>query len=115
MYTDIPVAPIVTNTINYYNWNISDVVNSSTALLIPSIEFQPVIVTDNPNPLNQTGTKHPEVTRTISIPPWPWTTDGTEYPTVTFSEGELGTILISYLAVIHRLTLDRHPSWPQLH
>ncbi|THC87912.1 hypothetical protein EYZ11_012641 [Aspergillus tanneri] len=88
MPTTIPLPPITTNTINYYNWNISDIVTSSMGTLIPSIEIPPVVVTDNPNPLNKTGVTHlPYVTRTISIPPWPWTTDDTsKYPTVTFTE-----------------------------
>ncbi|PLB44327.1 bacteriodes thetaiotaomicron symbiotic chitinase [Aspergillus steynii IBT 23096] len=88
MSTTIPLKPITTNTINYYNWNISDVVTSSVGTLIPSIEIAPVVVTDDPNPLKESGVTHlPLVTRTVSIPPWPWTTDGTKFPTVTFKEG----------------------------
>ncbi|KAH2126370.1 hypothetical protein KXV68_002718, partial [Aspergillus fumigatus] len=87
MPTTIPLTPITTDTINYYNWNISDIVTSSIGTLIPSIEIPPVVVTDDPNPLNETGITHlPLVTRTVSIPPWPWNTDGTKYPSVTFTE-----------------------------
>lgn len=89
MPTTIPLTPITTDTINYYNWNISDIVTSSIGTLIPSIEIPPVVVTDDPNPLNETGITHlPLVTRTVSIPPWPWNTDGTKYPSVTFTEGD---------------------------
>ncbi|KAL5365893.1 bacteriodes thetaiotaomicron symbiotic chitinase [Aspergillus floccosus] len=89
METTIPLAPLTTGTINYYNWNISDIVTGSIGTLIPSIEISPVVITDHPNPLNQTGVTHsPLVTRTVSIPPWPWTTDGTTYPTVTFTQGD---------------------------
>ncbi|KAH8427245.1 uncharacterized protein LDX57_004958 [Aspergillus melleus] len=88
MSTTIPLKDITTATINYYNWNISDIVTSSIGTLIPSIEIAPVVVTDDPNPLKETGVTHlPLVTRTVSIPPWPWTTDGTKFPTVTFKEG----------------------------
>ncbi|KAL4877577.1 hypothetical protein BJY04DRAFT_230539 [Aspergillus karnatakaensis] len=87
MSTTIPLDPITTTVINYYNWNISDVVTSSAIPLIPSIEIQPVVLTNDPNPLNETGVTHPPVTRTVSIPPWPWTTDGTKYPSITFTQG----------------------------
>ncbi|KAF7176125.1 hypothetical protein CNMCM7691_001601 [Aspergillus felis] len=88
MSTTIPLTPITTNRINYYNWNISDLVTGTIGTLIPSIEIPPVVITDHPNPLNETGVTHlPLVTRTVSIPPWPWNTDGTKYPSVTFTQG----------------------------
>ncbi|KAF7159650.1 hypothetical protein CNMCM5623_005030 [Aspergillus felis] len=88
MSTTIPLTPITTNRINYYNWNISDLVTGTIGTLIPSIEIPPVVITDHPNPLNETGVTHlPLVTRTVSIPQWPWNTDGTKYPSVTFTQG----------------------------
>ncbi|KAK9608569.1 hypothetical protein V6Z94_009525 [Aspergillus fumigatus] len=86
--TTIPLKQLVTGTINYYNWNITGGIKSTKTPLVPSIEIPPAIVTDNPNPMNETGVYHtPLVTRTVSIPPWPWTTDDMKFPTVTFLEG----------------------------
>ncbi|OGM41754.1 bacteriodes thetaiotaomicron symbiotic chitinase [Aspergillus bombycis] len=88
MPTTISLPPITTDTVYYYNWNISDIVTTSRGLLIPSFEIPPVIVTNHPNPLNETSVTHsPLATRTVSIPPWPWTTDGTQYPAITFTQG----------------------------
>ncbi|KAH3548165.1 hypothetical protein KXW20_005360 [Aspergillus fumigatus] len=87
--TTIPLKQLVTGTINYYNWNITGGIKSTKTPLVPSIEIPPAIVTDNPNPMNETGVYHtPLVTRTVSIPPWPWTTDDMKFPTVTFLEGD---------------------------
>ncbi|KAK9559948.1 hypothetical protein V6Z77_005582 [Aspergillus fumigatus] len=87
--TTIPLKQLVTGTINYYNWNITGGIKSTKMPLVPSIEIPPAIVTDNPNPMKETGVYHtPLVTRTVSIPPWPWTTDDMKFPTVTFLEGD---------------------------
>ncbi|KAK9562394.1 hypothetical protein V6Z88_003920 [Aspergillus fumigatus] len=87
--TTIPLKQLVTGTINYYNWNITGGIKSTKTPLVPSIEIPPAIVTDNPNPMNETGVYHtPLVTPTVSIPPWPWTTDDMKFPTVTFLEGD---------------------------
>ncbi|KAL5337119.1 hypothetical protein BJX70DRAFT_399926 [Aspergillus crustosus] len=87
--TTIPLLPITTQTLNYYNWNISKVTTASIGTLIPSIEIPPAVVTNDPNPLNEPGVTHlPLVTRTVSIPPWPWTTGESQFRTVTFTEGD---------------------------
>ncbi|KAH3510830.1 hypothetical protein KXW24_001888 [Aspergillus fumigatus] len=63
--TTIPLKQLVTGTINYYNWNITGGIKSTKTPLVPSIEIPPAIVTDNPNPMNETGVYHtPLVTRT---------------------------------------------------
>ncbi|GAB1193276.1 hypothetical protein APSETT444_002479 [Aspergillus pseudonomiae] len=68
MPTTIPLPPITTNTVNYYNWNISDIVTVSRGLLIPSFEIPPVVVTNHPNPLNETSVTHsPLATRTCRV------------------------------------------------
>lgn len=33
---------------------------------------QTIVMTDDPNPLSQTNVRHPAVTRTVTIPPYPW-------------------------------------------
>ncbi|KAJ5210229.1 hypothetical protein N7491_010036 [Penicillium cf. griseofulvum] len=87
--TTISLEPIVTGTINYHNWNISDVVTSSVGIIIPRFEIPSIVVTDDPNPMNETGVTHtPLGTRIVNIPPWPWTTDKADYPTVTFTQGD---------------------------
>ncbi|RAL14681.1 bacteriodes thetaiotaomicron symbiotic chitinase [Aspergillus homomorphus CBS 101889] len=88
--TTIPIPPITTSTIFYHNWNITDSkVTSTVGMLIPSVELPPVIVTDDPNPLKETGVTHsPLGTRTVTIPPWPWWTTGTTYPSITFTQGD---------------------------
>ncbi|KAH1810640.1 hypothetical protein KXV31_007763 [Aspergillus fumigatus] len=63
--TTIPLKQLVTGTINYYNWNITGGIKSTKMPLVPSIEIPPAIVTDNPNPMKETGVYHtPLVTRT---------------------------------------------------
>ncbi|KAM0106913.1 hypothetical protein ACP6JB_007494 [Aspergillus fumigatus] len=63
--TTIPLKQLVTGTINYYNWNITGGIKSTKTPLVPSIEIPPAIVTDNPNPMNETGVYHtPLVTPT---------------------------------------------------
>ncbi|KAL3428704.1 bacteriodes thetaiotaomicron symbiotic chitinase [Aspergillus tetrazonus] len=82
MSTTIPLPAITTQTLNYYNWNLTDSVTSTVATLTPSLEIPPVVVTNDPNPLGEEGVTHlPIVTRTVSIPPWPWTTGGPPSPT----------------------------------
>ncbi|KAI3092753.1 CAZyme family GH18 [Penicillium roqueforti] len=40
----------------------------------PRFPAQTVTITNDPNPLNETGVRHPPVTRTVTLPPWPQTT-----------------------------------------
>lgn len=37
----------------------------------PSLPFQIVTITDDPNPLQERSVTHPPVTRTVTLPPWP--------------------------------------------
>ncbi|KAE8310127.1 hypothetical protein BDV41DRAFT_400350 [Aspergillus transmontanensis] len=87
--TTIAVPSLTVREHGFYNWNITD--KNTTHLvgaLIPSIRLPPIVITDDPNPLKETSVSHtPAVTRTIHLPPWPWTTDGAKYPRITFTQG----------------------------
>ncbi|PWY65658.1 hypothetical protein BO94DRAFT_591309, partial [Aspergillus sclerotioniger CBS 115572] len=89
MPTYIPLSPVTIGSIYYYDWNITDPhVTSTHGPLIPSINLPPVTIIDDPNPLNESGVTHsPLGTRVINIPPWPWSTGGSVYPTIIFKQG----------------------------
>lgn len=86
--TDIPVPAHTTDVHGYHNWNITQA--SATHLLgtlWPSVPMPAMTITNDPNPLNETGVSHPPVTRTVHLPPWPWYTDKEDPAKVTFVQG----------------------------
>lgn len=86
--TDIPVPAHTTDVHGYHNWNITQA-NATHLLgtLWPSIPMPAMTITNDPNPLNETGVSHPPVTRTVHLPPWPWYTDMEDPAKVTFVQG----------------------------
>lgn len=87
-HTTISVPPLTTNAHGFHNWNITEAnATQLVGTLWPSIPLPPVTVTDDPNPLNETGVSHPAVTRTVHLPPWPWYTDNENPSKVTFTQG----------------------------
>ncbi|KAL8935277.1 MAG: hypothetical protein Q9211_004780, partial [Gyalolechia sp. 1 TL-2023] len=66
-------SPVTTNQIDFWNVRVTPGA-SSTLCLIDSIQPQPFVVTNNPNPRNEPGVSHPVATRTITPPPYPWDT-----------------------------------------
>ncbi|KAJ5441849.1 hypothetical protein N7491_004255 [Penicillium cf. griseofulvum] len=87
-HTTISVPPLTTNVYGFHNWNITEAnATQLVGTLWPSIPLPPVTITDDPNPLNETGVSHPAVTRTVYLPPWPWYTDNENPSKVTFTQG----------------------------
>ncbi|CAI7670806.1 unnamed protein product [Penicillium pancosmium] len=86
--TVITVPPHTAYSHGFYNWNITQ--SNATFLvgtLWPSIPMPVVHITDDPNPLFESGVSHKQVTRTINIPPWPWHTDNENPTRITFTQG----------------------------
>ncbi|CAG8250664.1 unnamed protein product [Penicillium salamii] len=86
--TNIPVPALTTDVHGYHNWNITQAnATHLVGTLWPSISMPAVTLTNDPNPLNETGVSHPPVTRTVHLPPWPWYTDKEDPAKVTFTQG----------------------------
>ncbi|GLI82248.1 hypothetical protein PoHVEF18_010675 [Penicillium ochrochloron] len=86
--TTIPVPAHTAYSYGFYNWNITEA-NATfiVGTLWPSIPMPVVYITDDPNPLSETGVTHEQVIRTINLPPWPWHTDKEEPTKITFTQG----------------------------
>lgn len=71
--TTLTIPPITTDRIDLWNVNVT---SGSSALIsiTPSILPPPFTITDNPNPLNQPSITHPLQIRTITPPPFPYST-----------------------------------------
>ncbi|KAJ5121673.1 uncharacterized protein N7515_009634 [Penicillium bovifimosum] len=66
--TELPMA----------NVNITVPINGTSNLTfvpIPRLPEQVVTITDDPNPLSQSGVTHSPVTRSVTLPPWPHITN----------------------------------------
>ncbi|KAE8306364.1 hypothetical protein BDV41DRAFT_585895 [Aspergillus transmontanensis] len=75
--TTIIAPPVTATDLPMANVNITIPLDEDERLTIkPKPRFPPVIVTitNDPNPLSQTGVSHPPVTRSVTVPPWPQTT-----------------------------------------
>lgn len=71
-------------------WNVNITAGETSALIYvtSSISPHPFIITDDPNPQSKPGITHPPVTRTITPPPYPYTTNRpTDHPHLTHSSG----------------------------
>ncbi|KAJ6084467.1 hypothetical protein N7486_011267 [Penicillium sp. IBT 16267x] len=91
--TTIPIPPVITNIIDVWNWNIT--IPSATVTTyhpVSSILPPPITIIDDPNPASITGVVHPPVTRTITVPPYPYQSDDIDpfFPTITFTTGPPG-------------------------
>ncbi|PNP39417.1 hypothetical protein TGAMA5MH_08623 [Trichoderma gamsii] len=86
--TTLTIPPITTTLIPIWNTLIPDNVTSAIIYPTSSILPPPIVVTDNPNPLKQSGVTHPPQTRTIYPPPFPYLTSSTSHdshlPTLTY-------------------------------
>ena len=85
--TAITIPPVTTTAINFWNWNITlGNVTSTIHILTSSILPPPVTLVDDENPESKTGVSHPPVTRTITVPPFPYeiTLTPKDLPTLTF-------------------------------
>lgn len=62
----ISVPPLTTNAHGFHNWNITEAnATQLVGTLWSSISLPPVTITDDPNPMNETGVSHPAVTCTV--------------------------------------------------
>jgi len=90
--TVISIPPVTTTLIPVWNTIISS--NVTLATIYPTSSILPpyVIITDNPNPLNQTGVSHPTQTRTVYPPPFPYLTTISGSVTTTSHETGLPSV-----------------------
>ena len=72
--TTLTIPPITTDRIDLWNVNISSGVSSSLIYITSSISPPPFTITDDRNPWSQQGVTHPPQTRTITPPPYPYST-----------------------------------------
>ena len=73
--TTLTIPPVTTNQINLWNVHVPSGAKSSLISLTTSILPPPFTITDDRNPDGQPGVTHPIVVRTITPPPWPYSTD----------------------------------------
>lgn len=80
---------VTTDAIDVWNWNITGTSAAPVHTLTSSIFPPPIRITNDPNPKSLSGVSHPPVIRTITPPPYPWTTStGTgPFPPVSFTVG----------------------------
>ncbi|GFF43033.1 mutanase Pc12g07500 [Aspergillus lentulus] len=70
--TVVDVPPIVVTVLPIWPVTIPSNVSNTTIYPMMRIPPQTVVITDDPNPLSQSGVTHPVVTRSVTIPPYPW-------------------------------------------
>lgn len=107
--TTLTIPPVETTLIEVWEFTItnSDTATTATRTFYPtsSILPPPFTITDNPNPLSQSGVSHPPVTRTITPPPYPYSVETQQttptssttnnvviFPIVTYKPGKPGPI-----------------------
>ncbi|KAI0552393.1 hypothetical protein F4679DRAFT_535452 [Xylaria curta] len=115
--TTLTIPHYVITEIPVWEYTVTDTVTATTIIstfyVTESIRPPPFTITDDPNPLRQSGVTHPPVTRTITPPPYPYsftspasrpttttTTTGTTgivpFPIVTYKPGKPGPICKSH-------------------
>lgn len=72
--TTLTIPPITTDRIDLWNVNISSGVSSSLIYITSSISPPPFTITDDRDPWSQQGVTHPPQTRTVTPPPYPYST-----------------------------------------
>lgn len=87
--TTLTIPPVTTTEIEVWAYTVYDTRTASsiwsTFGVTPSIRPPNFTITNDPNPLSESGVSHPPVTRTITPPPWPYsyTEPGATRPTNT--------------------------------
>ncbi|KAL5041333.1 hypothetical protein BDW71DRAFT_201451 [Aspergillus fruticulosus] len=88
--TTITLDPIITSQIPYWNWNITAANQTTgTTVLFPSLTLGSVVIT----PSLTSATQMAYTSRTLLVPPWPWSTTSLPTtiptgPTVHFVQGD---------------------------
>jgi glucan 1,3-beta-glucosidase len=89
--TTLTIPPLITTLIPVWNTEILGNVTSAIIWPTSSILPPPILVTDDPDPLSQSGVSHPPQTRTIYPPPFPYITTTSSHdpklPPITYTSG----------------------------
>ncbi|KAK2074979.1 hypothetical protein P8C59_009144 [Phyllachora maydis] len=102
--TTLTIPPLVVTEIPVWAYTVTDTDTATVILktfyITESIRPPPFTITDDANPLKQSGVTHPPVTRTITPPPSPYSFTRTSsstvvaglFPVVTYKPGKPGPI-----------------------
>lgn len=90
--TTLTIPPVTTSLINLWNVNITGTQTdtSSVFYITSSVLPPPFTITDDQNPRSQSGVTHPPATRTITPPPYPYSTTfpgSNDHPPLTWKPG----------------------------
>lgn len=93
--TTLTIPPVTTSLIDLWNVDITGTATdtSSVFYITSSIRPPPFTITDDRNPRSQSGVTHPPATRTITPPPFPYSTTSpgpNDHPPVTWKPGPPG-------------------------
>lgn len=89
--TVLTIPPVIGTEIPVWNVPINSTINSTIIYPFSSILPSPFVITDDPDPEQSSGVSHSKNTRTITPPPYPYTsTKGTRdpaFPSISFTRG----------------------------
>lgn len=93
--TTLTIPPVTTSLIDLWNVNVTvtETDTSSVFYITSSVLPPPFTITDDRNPLSQSGVTNPPVTRTITPPPYPYSTTSpgsNDHPPLTWKPGPPG-------------------------
>ncbi|KAL2831829.1 glycosyl hydrolases family 18-domain-containing protein [Aspergillus cavernicola] len=88
--------------------------DSHSLYCVSQLPVAPIITLDNPNPMSSSGVTHPPVTRTYTIPPWPWSTGITDFlSTYPLCHGDLvhPNLPVHPDVAENAISSAMHPAW----